>query len=64
MRNARKTATKDELDIYLSSDTENCDNPFKWWDDRRDRFPNLARMAIDYLAIPGEYHMKLLELIY
>jgi hypothetical protein len=38
----------------LGSDPEDCDDALKWWDDRRDRFPHLARMAIDYLAIPGK----------
>jgi hypothetical protein len=54
LRNTHKTATKDELDIYLGSDPENCDDALKWWDDRRDRFPHLAQMAINYLAIPGK----------
>jgi hypothetical protein len=44
---------QDELDIYLASDPEEVSDVIKWWEDRRDRFPNLSRMALDYHAIPG-----------
>ena len=60
LRNTYKTATRDELDIYLGSDPEDCDDALKWWDDRRDRFPHLSRMAIDYLAIPGKSFYQLI----
>jgi hypothetical protein len=46
-------AVQDELDVYLASDPKQVADPLKWWDDRCDCFPNLSRMARDYLAIPG-----------
>ncbi len=46
---------RDELERYLSSDPEHTTDALKWWYDRRAVYPNLSRMALDYLSIPGEY---------
>lgn len=47
--------TRNELDIYLGSDPESIVDGLEWWNKRRDRFPRLSRMALDYLSIPGMY---------
>jgi len=49
----RKTELCNEIDCYLSTDVEDVSHVFMWWQERRAMFPNLARMAIDYLSIPG-----------
>ncbi|KAF7790257.1 hypothetical protein EIP86_001209 [Pleurotus ostreatoroseus] len=46
---------KSELDIYLEADTEEVDNALEWWWKRRDIYPNLSCMALDYLTIPGAF---------
>ncbi|OJT15390.1 Zinc finger BED domain-containing protein RICESLEEPER 3 [Trametes pubescens] len=43
----------DELARYLSSDPEDVSDPIQWWCDRRAQYPNLSRMAIDFLTIPA-----------
>lgn len=43
----------DELDRYLSTDTEDVRDGLSWWYERRATFPCLSRMARDYLSIPG-----------
>jgi hAT family C-terminal dimerisation region len=49
-----KTATKlSEIDDYLRLPVENVSDPLKWWYDNRRVYPNLSRMALDYLSIPG-----------
>lgn len=45
---------KNELDIYLETGPERVHDPIGWWYERRVEFPNLSRMAMDYLGIPGE----------
>lgn len=42
-----------ELDLYLQADTEEVDDPIMWWHKRRDVYPALSRMALNYLTIPG-----------
>ena len=32
---------------------EECPNPIKWWLDHQIKYPNLSRMALDYLIIPS-----------
>lgn len=44
---------RDELDRYLSTDPENVENMLAWWHERRGTYPQLSRMALDYLSIPG-----------
>ncbi|KAG6813331.1 hypothetical protein H0H92_012144 [Tricholoma furcatifolium] len=43
----------DELDIYLSQPLERVSDPPCWWYDYRAAFPQLSRMAFDYLSIPA-----------
>lgn len=48
----------DELDRYLRekpASPAQCPNPIRWWLDRKADYPNLSRMAVDYLIIPGMY---------
>jgi len=42
-----------ELDRYLSSDVEHVTEPLQWWYERRETYPHLSKMALDYLSIPG-----------
>ena len=57
-------ADGNELDMYLSSATELIDEDadpgaaLKWWTMKRHIYPNLHRMALDYLSVPGlsSYH--------
>lgn len=44
--------TEDEIDRFLALPLELVNDPIKWWWDHRNMFPNLHRMAIDYLSIP------------
>ena len=45
---------RDELTRYLSMDPEQVDNVLLWWHERKIMYPQLSRMALDYLTIPGE----------
>jgi hypothetical protein len=42
-----------EIQEYLGHAVENVHNPLKWWVDNKYVYPNLHRMALDYLSIPG-----------
>ena len=45
-----------ELDRYLKSPrVKNVKEPLQWWIDNSGYYPRLARMARDFLVIPGEY---------
>jgi hypothetical protein len=44
-----------ELERYLSTDPEQVTNVLMWWTERKTMYPNLSRMALDYLSIPGQY---------
>ena len=44
-----------ELDGYLRKPVENVKNPLKWWVSNRHVYPNLFRMALDFLSIPGTF---------
>ena len=48
-------STSDELQRYLASDVEDVKDALKWWHERCKTFPELSRMACDYLSIPGEF---------
>ena len=50
-----KGPADNELQHYLDTPIEKPANPIQWWKDRRDMYPNLSRMAIDFLCIPGTY---------
>jgi len=50
----------DEIDRYLTTDTEEADDVLAWWWERRSMYPSLSRMALDYLSIPVHIlHSKL-----
>ena len=42
-----------EVDEFLRKPVENVKDPLKWWVANRHVYPNLYRMALDYLSIPG-----------
>lgn len=48
-----------ELQEYLSRPVEQTQDPLKWWTNNRHVYPNLHRMALDYLSIPrlSSYHL-------
>lgn len=46
---------KDELARYLSTDPEQVLDVLLWWTEHKATYPNLSRMALDYLSIPGMY---------
>jgi hAT family C-terminal dimerisation region len=43
-----------ELDLYLSTRPEKVSDPIHWWIEKRQTYPCLSQMAIDFLTIPGE----------
>ena len=43
-----------EIDVYLTSAVEKVKDPLMWWWDHRKVYPNLSRMALDYLSAPGK----------
>jgi hypothetical protein len=43
-----------EILEYLKLPVENVKDPLKWWVENRYIYPNLYRMALDYLSIPGK----------
>ncbi len=51
-----ETALEDELEDFLSQPPEtkkSCPDAMLWWYERREKYPRLSRMALDYLSIPG-----------
>lgn len=59
MYSARPAADKrDALLRYLQDPVETVNDPLAWWERNSDRYdPRLARMAKDYLSIPGKYSL-------
>ncbi|GES96419.1 zinc finger BED domain-containing protein RICESLEEPER 2-like [Rhizophagus clarus] len=54
MSKKRKTSFIDELEVYLNEPPENFDmNVLAFWKVHENKFPNLSKMAKDFLAIPG-----------
>ena len=53
---------RSELDCYLSNDVENAADALAWWDEKQAIYPQLSRMARDYLSIPGKDHINLFML--
>jgi hypothetical protein len=49
----RPSDLRDELERFLSTDPEHVDDVFIWWYERKHIYPQLHRMALDYLTIPG-----------
>ena len=50
-----------ELREYLRKPVEYVKDPLKWWVARRHTYPNLYRMALDYLSIPGKQSNHILS---
>ena len=50
---------EDELERYLLHvkpvPASVCPNPIRWWLDRVADYPNLSKMALNYLIIPGVF---------
>ena len=42
-----------EVDKYLWEPVENVQDPLRWWFQNRFGYPNLSRMALDYLSVPA-----------
>lgn len=42
-----------EIQEYLNHVVENVKDPMKWWVENKYVYPNLHRMALDYLSIPA-----------
>ena len=56
-------AVQNELDQYLAEPLVNLrphDSVLKWWHDRRSMYPNLSRMALDFLTIPCKWYSMFL----
>lgn len=51
----KRTDLRSELDQYLSTDVVYVADPIAWWHERRALYPQLSRMALDFLTIPGMY---------
>jgi hypothetical protein len=50
------SSERNHLDQYLSEPIEpGVTEPLKWWWEQRHIWPELARMALDYHSVPGEY---------
>ena len=54
-------SASDEFSTYLAEPRNRMD-PLDWWRINRGRFPRLAKMASDFLAIPGEQHIHFFTL--
>src|SRR5271168_4055508 len=48
-------------DSLLASPTEPTTDPLLWWIEKRAVYPCLARMALNYLSIPGKFYLALLR---
>jgi hypothetical protein len=51
-----------EIRKYLRLPVEEVTDPLKWWANNRLVYPNLHRMALDYLSIPGLSSYHIIEL--
>jgi hypothetical protein len=49
----KSKAPVSELDAYLKLDVEDVADPLEWWNKGKGSFPQLHRMALDFLSIPG-----------
>lgn len=50
----KRSEARCELVEYLQLSMENVGDPLKWWVVKQGLYPNLYRMALDYLSIPGK----------
>jgi len=57
---AKYLEVHDEVNRYLSTDTENVSDVLLWWTECCAMYPCLSQMAVDYLSIPGMLISKLL----
>ena len=53
MTRIRAADLGDEVERYLAAPLETPADALVWWHERRMLYPNLSRMALDYLTIPG-----------
>ena len=60
---SKKVGLADEIARYLSAPTEATLDPLVWWTERKDIYPRLSRMALDYLSIPGTSIYLLLNVL-
>jgi hypothetical protein len=51
----KKSALRDDLDRFLSTDPEDVTDALLWWYEHKHVYPHLYRMALDYLSIPGKF---------
>jgi len=51
----KRSDLRDELSVYLSADPEMVTDALLWWYDKRQLYPTLSRMALDYLSVPGTF---------
>jgi hypothetical protein len=54
----------DELQCYLAADIKDVKDGLMWWHEQHSIFPQLSRMARDYLSIPGECLFSCICLMY
>jgi hypothetical protein len=45
---------RNELEEYLALPVEKVLDPLMWWWDHRIAYPQLSRLAVDYLSVPGK----------
>jgi len=53
MKRAPRSREKDELEDFISSTTNEIDNPRLWRIQHQKGYPQLSRMVLDLLAIPA-----------
>jgi hAT family C-terminal dimerisation region len=62
LRPPKAAAHRDELEKYLSTERElNVDDGLLWWYERKHVYPRLSRMAMDYLSIPGNLSLYIVN---
>ena len=53
----------DELECYLSTDPEHVNDICAWWYERREAYPCLHSMALNYHTVSGAYVLLKLGVI-
>ena len=53
LRPGTSAHSDDEIDRYLKEPRESPNNVLQWWVEHQKTYPQLSRMALDYLSIPG-----------
>ena len=54
-RDQGKVQAKNRVDCNIAADVEDVTDGLIWWYERHAMFPQLSRMARNYLSIPGEF---------